>query len=517
LSRLVFCVPGLNRKFSTWAPLIAKLSQEPEWKTDTVIEKYDHEATTFSRTSAKQFAQRLAAKIEGDWTTNNQPSEIVLIGHSMGALLVRQAYLMSLPQRGFAGKEWAQHVSRIVLLSGINRGVQLGKSQRAILPILLPGHFLVKDLLKGSDFVTNLRIWWIKKLARLSVRPVVVQVRGGQDNLVNGDDSLDIEGFLEGHEMLIEDANHANILLPDRLSDFSDEKYRRLRQAILRPFPNTPSDHRVENEDQKIFFVVHGIRDKNDDWVAAIKKLIESEIPGSYVMQPYLGRFSALHFMIPAVRRVNVRKFQDLYSSLLAANPLAKFYFVGHSYGTYVFGHSLLNLTGIEFERVLLAGSVLPESISWLERRTQVKELRNCRAQLDVPVAVLCKALCAIGLGDGIGTAGYTGFSIPFDPDSERFYFPGGHGATISGDICRTDIVEFMKNGPYCQPRTTTVKSNPLFDRFHTLSPLLGYIVLILWAALLWMAARSGQNQILHVLEAILIPAVCGTLFLYFY
>ncbi len=111
----------------------------------------------------------------------------------MGALLVRQAYLIALgsSSKHIRGKPWANKVSRMVLLAGINRGLKLSIEQKLLAALLLPGPCLLRDLLVGSDFVTNLRLWWIKKLAAQPRRPLVVQVLGDHDNEVGEQDSLD--------------------------------------------------------------------------------------------------------------------------------------------------------------------------------------------------------------------------------------------------------------------------------------------------------------------------------------
>jgi pimeloyl-ACP methyl ester carboxylesterase len=511
VSRLVAYVPGILMRPSSWEPLLTKLLAEPEWKTGTRILPHDHGGHLWSRKRAHTLAFNLAAAIHTDWQVNGAVDEVVLLGHSMGALLVRQAYLNGLHKE----REWARHVTRIVLLSGINRGVELRQELRALLPFLLPGECLVKDVLSGSDFVTNLRISWIKTLASMPRRPVVVQVRGGQDRLVHEDDSIDVEGFLEGHQLLATGANHADLVLPDRKGEFSDEKYSVLRYAALREIPNDPSNKRIENDQQKIFFVVHGIRDSNNDWVTAISRSIEGSIPGAEVVPPTFGRFSALQFVMPLARRMKVRWFQDLYSMKLARNPLAKFYFVGHSYGTFLLGHALQNLSGLEFERVVLAGSVLPETLRWGDFSGRVKQLRNYRAQKDTPVAILCKALRGVGLGGGIGTAGYTGFSIPFALESECFYYAGGHDATVVSEQAQRDIVGFLEQGYTYSPQSAMVKEDANFTRLSAAAPVLAYVLLLICAlvslAITWLVPSLPLWRV----AAIVLGVLVGVLFVF--
>src|SRR5271165_4027717 len=111
---------------------------------------------------------------------------------------------------------WADHVSRIVLLAGVNRVLRLRWWEKLALPFLVSRHGTLRDLLVGSDFITNLRIWWLRKLKQIPKRPVVVQVLGKSDELVDRLDSLDIEGFDEGHQFLIDNAHHGDLFLPDK-------------------------------------------------------------------------------------------------------------------------------------------------------------------------------------------------------------------------------------------------------------------------------------------------------------
>jgi hypothetical protein len=145
------------------------------------------------------------------------------------------------------------------------------------------------------------------------------------------------------------------------------------------------------------------------------------------------------------LRRKKIRWFQDVYSQELARNPLATFNFVGHSYGTYLVGYSVSRLNGVQFDRVFLGGSVLPAQWSWAGYSGQVNELRNSRAQKDIPVGILCSALRGLRMLD-IGTAGFTGFRIPFGQNSEKCFYKGGHGATVA-DENRSDILGFLTQG----------------------------------------------------------------------
>ncbi|WP_156994108.1 alpha/beta fold hydrolase [Terriglobus sp. TAA 43] len=445
MKRLIVLAPSIGHTTIDFDPLLERLSDEPLWNEKPQILRYEHRVHLLSSKRADDLAEDLAQRIQTRWYTEGPFDEITLMGNSLGGILVRAAYLRGLgsAKNREEPQEWASRVHRIVLFAAFNRGVHLRWYERFSL-FFLPWARLIRDIMIGSDFVTNVRLWWIRKLSTRDANPIVVQIRGTDDRRVERNDSLDVEGFLEGFEMTLE-ATHGSLLRFDRDDSGNDEKYSIFRQAILGDFKERNHGGRVLDASQSTYIVLHGIRDSNDNWVEKLSNLISSQFAGAKIIPPTYGRFSALQFLIPTLRRKKLRWFQDLYSSELAKNPKATFNFIGHSYGTYLFGYSISHLNGMVFKRVSLNGSVLPAQWDWDLHRSQVSELRNARAQKDFPVGVLCSALRGIHMRD-VGTAGYTGFQIPFGQHSEVFYYRGGHGASVSKQA-RPDILAFLVSG----------------------------------------------------------------------
>jgi hypothetical protein len=145
------------------------------------------------------------------------------------------------------------------------------------------------------------------------------------------------------------------------------------------------------------------------------------------------------------VRRKNIRFFQDQYSEVLAKYPDAEFSCVGHSNGTYILGKSLSKLTKMRFNRIYLAGSVLPEDYDWNSRlqNKQVSCVRNDRAAKDWPVAILCKGMRGgLGMKD-VGVGGFDGFE---NQVTEFHFYNGGHDEAIKSPN-HPVIVDFILNG----------------------------------------------------------------------
>jgi len=512
MARLVVLVPGAGQTTAVFEPLLERLRSEPEWPADTNILRSEHHATFMSRRRADDLVDDLADDIYTEWETRGPYDDVILMGFSMGALLARGAYLRALgcTREPSTLQEWAKHVSRIVLFAGANRGLHLKWRDRLILTFA-PWQFLLRDLLIGSDFITSVRLWWIRKLSGMETRPTVVQIRGKQDSRVQSEDSADIQGFLEGYELTL-DANHHTLLKPDQGRQLSDRKYDVFRQAVLRPFMDSDTGSRVDDSTENVYFVVHGIRARNDDWVEAVSEMIQSQLPNATVIPPTYGRFSALPFAIPPLRRKKVRWFQDIYSRELARNPQAHFNFVGHSYGTYLFGHSIKNISGMQFDRVSLNGSVLPAEWLWNTYRGQVKELRNARARRDMPVGILCSALRGLRMRD-IGTAGYTGFEIPFCMGSERFYYKGGHGASVSGEA-RQHILNFLLHGNNFSPQPNLRGEDENFSRLSAGAWILPYLLLLMCGLVSWAWIHFGTAGPLDPLQFVFVTLFVLILFL---
>jgi len=440
MSRLIVAVPAIAGRLKQWGGLVDRLKREPLLSGSTWL-LYDHNKGWLSVADCTQLARSLRAKIDQEWSARGPFDDVILVGHSLGGLLVRQAYLYA--QTGdeitMQTSAWATRVSRIVLLAGANRGVDTKRFLalrffawlvRALQPLQ---RLLLCQILRGSDFITNLRIQWIRVFEQLgNTAPVVVQLLGTEDWVVTRDDSIDIQQFPSGYYIEVPDANHANLYEIDGTRD-PEGRYALLKDAFVNPTPIKGQSIRVDPIPDDVVFVLHGIRANNRTWVEQTIRRIRERFPSVLAIGPGYSYFSAFRFAIPMFRRRNLEWFQDTYSETLARNPRARFAFIGHSNGTYLFGESLRRIPGMRFERAVLVGSVLPAEYDWRERfqRGQVVKLRVDGSAYDWPVAWLCRALRSIGMKD-IGTGGYDGFVNVAGPQKhEFFWYEGGHSAPL--------------------------------------------------------------------------------------
>lgn len=438
---LLVYVPGLGLEPSRSAALLGRLRRDlgPGWR----VVRWEHGLRPLSTQRMEDVARRLAVQVRtwaGDNGVGDPVDEVVLIGHSVGGLLVRQAFLSDAGLAGVRRESpwpWTNKVSRLVLLGSPNAGFHTHR-----LPLLLRPAFAVvagvraltaEQLQAGSPFITELRLRWVDAF-RGHVRGVtVVQVLGDRDDIVTVQDSLDVEYMPQAARVDVPNAGHADLVEIDRCSE-PEERYAVLRHALfgeldaarLEAVPPKPAD---------VYVVLHGIRaGKYANWVGRLATALQELNPAAVVHAPSYGYFSALDFAVPLTRRRNLRRFLDWYSRAYIETGSAPRGFAGHSNGTYMLGRALIEVPAIRFDRVYLAGCVLPREYPWrlVIDREQVQEwVHTDRAAKDWPVGWLCSALRGLGMRD-VGTSGVTGFDdTPPRMQEHDQPLPGGHGAAL--------------------------------------------------------------------------------------
>ncbi len=86
---------------------------------------------------------------------------------------------------------------------------------------------------------------------------------------------------------------------------------------------------------------VHGIRASVSGWPKRAADIVSQNYQNTIPVLAGYSYFSALNFAIPFMRRRQIRWMQDQFAYRFAKHPGAKFYFLGHSNGTYLLGRLL--------------------------------------------------------------------------------------------------------------------------------------------------------------------------------
>jgi pimeloyl-ACP methyl ester carboxylesterase len=392
---------------------------------------WGYESNRFSNKDPGGLADDLASKIAE--LHQKTKGEIILIGHSLGGLLLRRAFITGLENN----QEWSHAVTRMILLAAPNRGTEAtSRSPWLWLGDGLARSFgvgqLIRATYRGAPFIVDLRLDWIQRFRTLPDPPIVTQILGTEDAVVRASDSIDLVQFPNSIQFQLPNSSHESIIR-------SEESGLSIRQALMRGKSRQSSVAEAAATNTIKLLVVHGIRDygeRFDEIRDSVKNYASQRGVTVEASAPRYRYFSALQFINPISRLHKIYEFADIYTEMLATPPIdAPIHFVGHSFGTFLMGKGMELYNSIKFERVYLAGSVLDEDFfanhKYLGNR--IKYLRNDVATRDWPVGILCSGIAGLGLADDVGTGGFNGFTriVTQNRYDEIKYFNGGHGKAL--------------------------------------------------------------------------------------
>jgi pimeloyl-ACP methyl ester carboxylesterase len=406
----------------------------------------------------------LVEDIDQIWSQGGY-DDLKIIGFSLGGLYARAVLLAGIER----GSDWAKEPDnlRLVLLAGINRGAGFTRQIPPLMmflswlnmlllqfvAMLLPNHPPnMISALRGSDFITNLRLKWLDVEANHKL-PRIVQLLGSRDDVVGPNDSLDLVTGRRFHYIDVPNTTHFSIIDVDP-SDPEEEAsvvQNRWRLIKLATFGTVGAIEKEEvrpwelaqgagvedaSDDIQVVFVIHGIRD-DGYWTDKIARRIwrtedkDKRSKLRKVVDSY-GYFGMGPFLLTLVRRRKVQWFMERYLEQRAQYPNARFHFVGHSHGTYVLAKALELYPSCRFDKVVFAGSIVRSGYQWDDRiaKGQVSQVLNFVATDDWVVAFFPRFYDLYNLQD-LGGAGHVGFeqSTRDGPVFSIEYAIGEHGA----------------------------------------------------------------------------------------
>lgn len=505
-SKLLVIVPGLSRRTKAQS-LVDKIQEtHPDYRVKLIPHRLH--ALSLRRTLDRAVSE-LAREIKGLSGENvghpERTTEVVLIGHSIGGILVRAAYLYGLgydrETDGSPTHVWAKKVTRIVLLGSPNAGFHgknLGEWAWAYPLVAGLGSFAVESVHAGAFWIANLRLRWLEVMRRLYAEyaanpgdapepPLVVQVHGHQDDMVDRRDIDDSEFMPHTVGTEVSTGNHSGLVdLTDPAT--KENRWLELEYAIFGRPPN--ADVFVPPSSDPVYFILHGIRaSAYDNWIRDLTDTLQSgqeQIPPEKrlpkVVRLDYGFFSAVQFAIRGTRRANIHEFLDSYLAAVLTHQPDGFSFIGHSNGTYMMANVMEEVHAVRFRRIMLAGTVLPPRFDWekLFDRRQIGyydadvwhdgEVHNDRARKDYPVGFLANGM-RLFYSD-VGAAGFRGFegTKANRVTSHNHTFPKGHGAALMDHPNypprMRQIANFLVNGVTCdEPRENISRGFAIFSR----------------------------------------------------
>jgi pimeloyl-ACP methyl ester carboxylesterase len=133
-----------------------------------------------------------------------------------------------------------------------------------------------------------------------------------------------------------------------------------------------------------LVFSIHGIRTKAA-WQRTLAKILKKHDIPCFAYK--YGYFGLIRFYYQPSREKVVDLFYECYSDIVADykdsidldNGMMRPSIVVHSFGTYILGYCLLKYPDVKFDKVILCGSILPETFDWatIIVRDQVNSVLN--------------------------------------------------------------------------------------------------------------------------------------------
>lgn len=513
---------------------------------DATILFPDLKLTTFATSSPDDIVASAIKIVDIEWAKEKDPNNvnIIIIGHSTGALLARKLYVVACGENKDAPlgniykdqdspKVWSKYVCRIVLLAGMNRGWTINShlySKTAFLMrvgvilgslMKLVGHEpLVFKTRRGAPFITQLRIQWISMVKHSLVKGVgnvpVIQLLGTKDDIISPEDNIDV---LTGSNFIyleVPKSDHISVL---KVLSGDDALKRRIvfENAISTPIEvlstqnMSPIDDislKINLEITDVVFVIHGIRDTGY-WTQKIARRVKSVGDGPNrkfaTETSTYGYFAMLPFLFPFERRRKVEWLMDQYTENLVIYPNAAFSFVGHSNGTYLLAKSLQEYPMCTFKNVVFAGSVVPKQFEWKKMiaNKRICNFYNLVASSDWVVAMFPKAFETLKLQD-IGSGGFDGFTDQLANNYQLKYVKGGHGSAIEEDYW-DDIAHFIVNGnTSASIAKQAVHKRPVYMKILGLIAPLPFLIILISLFFGFYMIYKNTNGIVFLLLAFL-------------
>jgi pimeloyl-ACP methyl ester carboxylesterase len=161
------------------------------------------------------------------------------------------------------------------------------------------------------------------------------------------------------------------------------------------------TDYNEIKPQPRIVISLHGIRTRGE-WQ---KELNETFGPSFKHIPLDYGHFSALSLLLKKQRRAKVKWFRDQYTRICDDYKIERPCLIAHSMGTYLFAHALKLFPELEFDRVILCGSIVPCDFPWSFFSDRFHRLLNDSGRADFWVRQVRKVVI-----DG-GPSGVEGFS----------------------------------------------------------------------------------------------------------
>lgn len=519
-NKLIVLVPDYRGNPESLKPLRNLLLESKDLKGSHCLD-FPYQTSPFSNREPESIAHELTTEIEDYIQRHPEINEIILAGHSMGSTIVRRSFLdaAGYGSRNEKSGVWSGKVKRIVLLGALGRGFAPDKHvdwrmRIWLIPLISASSFLgigkmLRSMLRGADYISRLRIDWIRYSTIAINKPLVVHVLGGKDEIVKKDDVVDLEEFPNSFSVPVPGASHFSVIVPTVKSSFA------LTRAFTDNFKAEEATQSRHSEPSKnIVILMHGIRDSRKCFSRVAKK-IRKEDPDTMVIIPSYGYLSARRFLSTTARNQLVPWLVDEISDKLARHPKATISYAGHSNGTYVLGETLKRLPRLQLNNVYLGASVLPTDYPWeevIDDWHQVKHLRCDMGTEDWPVGVICKGLNELGM-KSLGAGGTDEFEYGNLDYVAYNRFRGGHGAMLSNSNIDSIARFLLTSQPMNHDTNEESKSSGLFGlatKYSSALIVAAICLVLLFAAAIYLIVPAPHGITASALFVLFIWFILG-------
>ena len=483
--RLFFLVHGMEHTAADLAHL--KEAIRAEFPEDRLV-LVTYPSSRWSNQNPLEVAEKCVAEIQSEFESGPDGGyeEIIIVGHSLGALLARKICLLAhgicsdfavdIPFTP-ASRSWANKVKRLVLLAGMRRGWRLWPRnqyssrirwiarglQLAVARVLGRG-LLLRAAHRGSPFIVNLRLDWLALIngdyPKELPPDLVVQIAALHDTVVHPSDHIDLQAGWNFRYVAVEGTSHNALVRFDDAEHGLERKHK-----FLHALNTSPEEFAVElipgvdspnAKVAQVILLLHGIRDYGK-WQEDLRGQLQA---GAAKRQLLIetsifnyGYLPLLPFLCGIGRTIHIERFMDRYAEMRATYPKALCSFAGHSNGTYLLASALRRYRASRFARVAFMGSIVQRNFPWRkEFKNRIAEVRNHVASADWVVAIfpslfeMVRSLPLMHnfpLNRDFGSAGHTGFTQSGGTIQNVAYIEGGHGAALEPE-CRESLVSFL-------------------------------------------------------------------------
>ena len=248
--------------------------------------------------------------------------------------------------------------------------------------------------------------------------------------------------------------------------------------------------------------LIHGIRTQAE-WAQRVIAALD-EVPSVTVVPTRYGFFDIIRFLLPfeTLRRAPVRRVTRLIRDEISRGPV-RLSVIAHSFGTYIVAKVLEGEPDIDFYRLVLCGSIIPESFEWSRYKHRLRQdsdrwqvINDC-GTMDIWPVLASSVTWGYGasgrFGFGDGRVKDRFFNLDHGGFFERAFIEDYWLPFFSHDLVRDGLTDRTK-APWLLSAITVLKiRHVLLSVALLIATLLG---LLLWSAGAWWAGEQvGMND----------------------